>query len=171
MAILAGYVVPSQLNTKWDHVYVVSDTAHTWGCFGRDSGGTGICSGPGDVAFAYCLSYPRGTSPFGLPRYAGITYAKEGVCHQAANRILYPVGNGSLIVAQARGCGLSSTLYGTYGLVPWPELVKCAKLYARAGGSPSGGLTVASSDDKSAELAADIRRIHSHFTQGKLATS
>jgi hypothetical protein len=93
MAILHGYTIPAQFNKNWDHVYVGSDGGHLWGCFGGDSGGIEICSGPGDIAFAYCLSYPRGKSALGLlPLYAGITYGKDGVCHQAANRILYPVG-------------------------------------------------------------------------------
>jgi hypothetical protein len=170
MAILLGHTIPSQLHPRWDHVYVTSDTGHCWGCFGRDSGGIEICSGPGDLAFAYCLSYPRGKR-LGLPRYAGITYAIEGVCHQAANRILYPVGNGSLLVARARGYGLSHALYGPYGPdgLRWPELIKCASV--DLGSSPSGGLTVAPSDDKSAQLAADIRRIHSNFGQGELVAA
>jgi hypothetical protein len=173
MAILLGYTIPAQFNKNWDHVYVASDGGHLWGCFGGDSGGIEICSGAGDIAFAYCLSYPRGKSPFGLPRYAGITYGKDGVCHQAANRILYPVGNGGLIVTQARGYGLSHTLFGPYGLsgMSWPELAKCASVHGRVGGSPSGGLTVAPGNDKSAQLAADIRRIHSHFGQDGLAAA
>ncbi len=148
---------------------MASDAGHLWGCFGRDSGGIEICSGSGDIAFAYCLSYPRGKR-LGLPQYAGITYGIEGVCHQAANRILYPVGNGSLLVTRARGYGLSQTLYGPYGPggINWPELAKCASVHGTVGGSPSGGLTVAPSDDKSAQLAADIRRIHLHFGQGEL---
>ncbi|HEY7840688.1 MAG TPA: hypothetical protein VIC61_03895, partial [Gammaproteobacteria bacterium] len=47
---------------------------------------------------------------------AGITcYAVNGVCHQAANRILYHAG---ITVLGARGYGVSESLYGTYGRTP-----------------------------------------------------
>lgn len=85
----------------------------------------------------------------------------DGVCHQAANRILYAAGNGALNVAAARGYALSLTLYGTYGLgttVPWPRLSHCATLHAgaeRLTGAPNV------SDDKSAQFTKSIRDIHS----------
>lgn len=160
---LSAHTIPTIINAGWDHVYVISDAGHKWGCFGRDNGGTALCWGSGDAAFANCLSTPQGQSPVGVPIYAGITYAVDGVCHQAANRILYPVGSGGLIVAQAKGYGLSAFLYGTYGRgtkVPWPQLSQCASLYLSAGGAPSGGPTVAQNDSKSARLAHGIRKIY-----------
>jgi hypothetical protein len=48
-----------------------------------------------------------------LNERAGITcYLVNGVCHQAANRILLPAG---ITVQGARGYSVSSALFGTYG--------------------------------------------------------
>ncbi len=48
----------------------------------------------------------------GLPEESGIVYAVNGVCHQIANRILYPHGR---IVSRATGYWLSVSVFGTYG--------------------------------------------------------
>ena len=48
-----------------------------------------------------------------------------------------------------------------------PELAKCASVIEQSGAHHREGL-VAPSDDKSAQLAADIRRISLHFGQGEL---
>jgi hypothetical protein len=53
---------------------------------------------------ANCISQPWST--------AGLVYAVTGVCHQTANRILYPA---SAIVSKASGYWASSLVYGTYG--------------------------------------------------------
>jgi hypothetical protein len=75
-----------------DHTYVTSSVGHVWPCFGRSAGGLAICSGAGNVERADCLSNPRAE--------AGIVYGVTGVCHQTANRILYPAGK---TVSAARG--------------------------------------------------------------------
>jgi len=88
-----------------DHTYVTSDNPHfVWSCFGEPSGGTLICQGFGDSSIANCLSRPNSE--------AGIKYGITGVCHQAANRILYP---GEVVVSFAQGYWASFYLYGTYG--------------------------------------------------------
>lgn len=109
-----------------DHTYVTSSDGHIWPCWGRSSGGTVICTGQGRISFAECLSHPDGQ--------AGILYAVSGVCHQAANRILFP---SMQTVAGAMGYNLSVTIYGEYGKHPlsqkryapitnaWPELKRC----------------------------------------------
>ena len=163
MAILSAHTLPTLFNPKWDHTYIESDDGLKWGCFGRDTGGNKICSANGESAFADCLSYPRGKVS-GFPQYAGITYAIDGVCHQAANRILYAAGNGGLDVAAAKGYPLSLILYGAYGLgakVPWPRLSHCANIRASAGSAPSGGPIVTANKSKSAQLADNIRQIYS----------
>ncbi len=48
----------------------------------------------------------------GLPEELGIAYAVNGVCHQIANRMLYPHGR---IVSRATGYWLSVSVFGTYG--------------------------------------------------------
>ena len=48
----------------------------------------------------------------GIPEQGGIVYGVNGVCHQIANRILYPSAQ---IVSHARGYWLSVSIFGTYG--------------------------------------------------------
>lgn len=110
-----------------DHTYVTSSAGHVWACFGRSVGGTPICGGTGNVDLADCLSNPQSR--------AGIVYGVTGVCHQTANRILYPAGQ---TVSSARGYRWSVFTYGIYGkdlaarnnycpiYHPWPELTACS---------------------------------------------
>ncbi len=91
-----------------DHTYVQCGTgARAWGCWGGKTGGTTLRSGEGSTNQADAIAEPN--------ERAGIKcYAINGVCHQAANRILLPAG---IIVSGAKGYWLSSSLYGTYGRV------------------------------------------------------
>lgn len=104
MSILTGYAIPTGfLGT--DHTYVKSDNpAFTWACWGRSAGGREICRGSGNALFANCLSQPNS--------YAGIVYGVTGVCHQTANRILFPAG---ITVSGAGGYWASVLAYGIYG--------------------------------------------------------
>ena len=123
--------VMGPLGAAADHTYVISSAGHSWGCFGRSAGGTALSSGPGNYATADCLSNPNAES--------GLVFASSGVCHQAANRILFPAG---LTVSAARGARFSIFMYGVYGvdlvthseysptLNPWPELVTCNALHS-----------------------------------------
>jgi len=87
-----------------DHTYVTSSDGGKWGCWGRSSGGRKICSGTGSSKRANCLSQSSS--------HAGIIYGVTGVCHQTANRILYPA---RVVVSRASGYWASVTMYGTYG--------------------------------------------------------
>lgn len=122
---LFGHAIPVRATRALDHTYVTSDGGHSWGCYGRSSGGRAICSGHGNLAEAECLSQPNGQ--------AGIRYFRTGVCHQSANRILYAA---KTIVAAARGARSSFFRWGVYGLDealeccdpflnPWRELREC----------------------------------------------
>ena len=109
-----------------DHTYVTSSDGRVWPCWGRFTGGTAICVGAGNVDAAECLSQPNSK--------AGIEYGISGVCHQTANRILYPSGEQVSSATQSR---LSYFAYGVYGrdmatgklysppTNPWPELAAC----------------------------------------------
>jgi hypothetical protein len=123
MAILMGFSIPTSFPfpQSWDHTYVLSD-GFVWPCFGRSAGGSQICSGEGDSAVADCLSQPNSG--------AGLTHLLTGVCHHAANRILWPA---SVLIDQAGGYGWSSAWFGHYGFGPWPQLEQCAKLAAGVG--------------------------------------
>jgi len=126
---LYGYALPAQYAPIVDHTYVTSDDGHTWGCHGRSAGGHLICSGRGNVPQADCLAQQNGE--------AGIVYKRTGVCHQIANRILFPAG---ATVSSARGARASFFRWGVYGLDsrgcpcdpelnPWLELRRCLEVH------------------------------------------
>lgn len=113
MGTLIAKKYPTKLMLKAaDHTYVECGTGgKAWGCWGGKTGGTAFNSGTGSTKRADCIAKPN--------ERAGITcYLVNGVCHQAANRILLPAG---ILVSAARGYGVSSALFGTYGKVGfWP---------------------------------------------------
>ena len=131
MAELIGKIIPASSTARssglvrnlcnrweghWDHTYVLSSRGQRWGCFGRSQGGEEICRGPGDSSLADCLACDDSR--------AGIIYMVTGVCHQAANRILNPA---NIIVSKARGYPYSSSLFGDYGIGPWPQYQTCLR--------------------------------------------
>lgn len=91
-----------------DHTYVECGTGKVaWGCWGGKTGGEELAGarGAGSTNQANAIA--------GANERGGITcYAVNGVCHQAANRILWPA---RVLVSAARGYWVSSSLYGTYG--------------------------------------------------------
>jgi hypothetical protein len=117
MSKLTGYAIPTVIPGA-DHTYVKSDDpAFSWGCWGRNTGGKEICSGSADASIANCISQ--------VNSHAGIIYGITGVCHQTANRILFPAG---VTVSKAGGYNVSRFAYGVYGLntKEWTErLARC----------------------------------------------
>lgn len=89
-----------------DHTYVMCGTGgKAWSCWGGKTGGAVLRSGSGSTSQADAIA--------GANERAGVTcYLINGVCHQAANRILFPAG---IFVTGARGYGVSSALFGPYG--------------------------------------------------------
>jgi len=120
MGVLKGHAIKAQV-LPGDHTYVTSNTGQCWECFGRSSGGSQICQGNGNVAQADCLSRPKGRQS-ALWVYAGVVYGVTGVCHQAANRILFPAQE---LVFGATGFPGSVFAWGVYGKGHWPELWQC----------------------------------------------
>jgi hypothetical protein len=122
LGVLRGYALKMNIPVfAPDHTYVASTHGHLWRCWGRSSGGTQICAGNANTAQADCLSQPNSE--------AGINYGVTGVCHQTANRILYPSGQ---TVSRAHGYRGSVFAWGTYGLppYPWPELQTCLSTHS-----------------------------------------
>lgn len=113
MGTLIAMKYPTKLFLKAaDHTYVqCGNGGKAWGCWGGKTGGTAFNSGTGSTKRANCIAQPN--------ERAGITcYLVNGVCHQAANRILLPAG---ILVSAARGYSVSSAMFGTYGKVGfWP---------------------------------------------------
>lgn len=125
MSILKGYAEPISFPQGSEHTYVESDTPYFyWECHGKSHKGREICWGYGDANIANCLSQG------GQEGNAGITYGVNGVCHQIANRILYPAG---VTVSSAGGYGASVILYGTYGVIELITLIKWNKLKKKCG--------------------------------------
>jgi hypothetical protein len=89
-----------------DHTYVeCGNGGKGWSCWGGKTGGALLRQGPGSTKRADAIAGPK--------ERAGITcYLINGVCHQAANRILLPA---RITVRGARGYGVSEALFGTYG--------------------------------------------------------
>jgi hypothetical protein len=120
MSELSAFALPLRaplfLNVRGEHTYVVSGAGHRWLCLGRADGGRQICQGRGDITLASCLAGADGS--------AGIRYLRTGVCHQIANRILWPA---NVLVELAEGYSFSSLLFGHHGIGSWPERDLCCR--------------------------------------------
>lgn len=91
-----------------DHTYVECGTgAKAWGCWGGKTGGKTLRSGTGSTNRANDIAQPEEKANIKC-------YLINGVCHQAANRILLPA---NINVEGARGYSISSSLFGPYGRV------------------------------------------------------
>jgi hypothetical protein len=89
-----------------DHTYVECGAGgKAWSCWGGKTGGTALRHGAGSTRRANAIA--RRSERAGIK-----CYLVNGVCHQAANRILLPAG---ITVRGARGYDVSEALFGTYG--------------------------------------------------------
>ncbi len=106
MGVLVAKRYPTKLVLGLaDHTYVECSVTRGWACFGGKTGGTALRSAVGSTKRANAIAEPS--------ERAGIKcYAINGVCHQAANRILWPA---KITVRGARGYKLSEAIYGPYG--------------------------------------------------------
>jgi hypothetical protein len=113
MGTLVAKAYPTALFAKAaDHTYVECATGvRGWSCWGGKTGGAAVRQASGSTVRANDIAEPN--------ERAGITcYLINGVCHQAANRILLPAG---ITVNGVRGYPLSSALFGVYGRASrWP---------------------------------------------------
>lgn len=107
MGMLVAKCYPTKLFLKSaDHTYVECGSGiKGWGCWGGKKNGKPLNSGQGSTKRANTIAEPNERA--GIKRYL-----IDGVCHQAANRILLPA---KILVSQAKGYRLSSSVFGTYG--------------------------------------------------------
>lgn len=107
MGILIAKAYPTNYFLRAaDHTYVTCGTGmKSWGCWGGKKGGKIINQGVGSTKRADAIAQPNEKA--GIKRYL-----IDGVCHQAANRILIPA---KILVSDARGYKLSTAVFGTYG--------------------------------------------------------
>lgn len=145
---LKAYAIELQFFAGLEHTYVTSSDGKKWGCWGRDAGGRIIASCQPFVAAsgkAACIA--------GQDSHAGIRYGITGVCHQTANRILWP---SAMIVSRAHGYTATSLAYGAYGLDPgdWiPIRNRCCPAPTAASSRPQATIrkTESSPEQKFAE--------------------
>lgn len=107
MGSLTGRHYPTKLALKCaDHTYVECGSGQVaWSCWGGKANGDLLGTAAGSTRRADVIAEPD--------ERAGITcYLINGVCHQAANRILLPAG---ITVDGARGYSLSVSIFGLYG--------------------------------------------------------
>lgn len=107
MGTLIAKAYPTKLFLKAaDHTYVECGTgAKGWACWGGKAHGVQICSGAGSTQRADLVAEPN-------ERAQVAVYLVNGVCHQAANRILTQT---KVQVSTARGYWVSQSIFGTYG--------------------------------------------------------
>ena len=116
MGELVGLHRPTSLyHGAADHTYVECGTgARGWACWGGKSGGVELRRAKGSSMRANAIA--------GDKDRAGITcYLINGVCHQAANRILLPAG---ITMDGVRGYKLSLIAFGVFGR-PYGYLGMC----------------------------------------------
>lgn len=109
MGILVAKRYPTNLFLKLaDHTYVECGTGKkAWGCWGGKTGGTVLRQAPGSTKRADKIAQPDEKANIKC-------YLINGVCHQAANRILLPAG---ITVRGARGYPVSEAIFGPYGRI------------------------------------------------------
>ena len=107
MGTLVAMRYPTKLIANLaDHTYVMCGTGmKAWSCWGGKTGGTELRRGSGSTKQADAIAEPNERARISC-------YLINGVCHQAANRILLPA---NITVRGARGYDVSEALFGTYG--------------------------------------------------------
>ena len=106
MGVLVAKRYPTKLALGLaDHTYVECTEGKGWSCWGGKTGGATLRSALGSTRRADAIAE--------ADERARITcYAINGVCHQSANRVLWPA---RITVRGARGYKLSEAIYGPYG--------------------------------------------------------
>ncbi|MDH3892695.1 MAG: hypothetical protein OEV49_16660 [candidate division Zixibacteria bacterium] len=161
---LYGHAIPITFLHIADHTYVTSSDGRRWHCWGRDEGGEVICSGAGNSDIAQCDSTPDS--------HADIEYGATGVCHQTANRILFPA---SVNVRKARMSSVTYKAYGVLGKDHWydspgycpkflAKAAACARSHKDVAGSPFAAAGAGDSgsvdEEKQASFMREIVDLH-----------
>lgn len=151
MGVLVVKKYPTKLLGKLaDHTYVECGTGNKgWGCWGGKSGGKEYRRATGSTERANAIANKDERARISC-------YAINGVCHQAANRVLLPAG---ITARGARGYGVSEALFGPYGRVGfWPCKSPFEK-FPRLTKDLSACIpaAIASSDDTGLEAVSDVQ--------------
>ncbi len=157
MGTLIGMAIPlgtTIIGKAADHTYVKCGTGgKAWRCWGRSTGGRNIAQGSASTKRAGAIATQNGTAS---NQSAGLKcYLVNGVCHQAANRILVQAG---VTIRAAHGYWISSALFGTYGKVGfWPCFSPFNK-FPKVNGDLSECIDPSDMAAEQAPLAIDDRR-------------
>ena len=126
--MLYAWARPLDIDPRLDHTWVtdyqpassyadigavVKAFKNYWYCWGdfHTNDFRAIGHDGADETIAKCLVWPNDANSHGTI----FRYAIDGVCHQLANQVLYSTGS-QMVVSKANGYGISSFLYGPYGL-------------------------------------------------------
>jgi hypothetical protein len=161
---------------------VIAAQANYWFCWGDfhpDGSGAHqpkgyLGSAAGDLAWANCLCTSNASSASNLPTCGTIYhYGVDGVCHQLANQVLWStsaIPGGPLTVAKARGYGLSTFFYGSYGLQhdAWSD--RKTQCVPAGGQHAARGGTMKTAQPEDDEFVAKARAVlHGKDAEPKLA--
>ena len=153
MGTLAAMHYP--LSDQADHTYVQCiNGGASWSCWGGKTGGALLRQGAGSTARADRIAQPDEKANIKC-------YLINGVCHQAANRILLPA---RITVRGARGYSVSQALYGTYGRVGfWP----CKSTFRRYPNA-SGDLPACVTNVVGGVVRTDADKLDDHYIRREL---
>jgi hypothetical protein len=142
-----------------DHTYVECGAGgKAWACWGGKSGGAALRQSAGSTRRADAIAE--------ADERAGITcYLVNGVCHQAANRILLPAG---ITARGARGYEVSEALFGVYGR-PRAGFRACRAPFDRHTGVTGDLPECAASARAARTLSPAERRAERRYLRGVLA--
>ena len=142
-----------------DHTYVECGAGgKAWGCWGGKTGGAALRQGAGSTRRADAIA--------GKNERAGITcYLVNGVCHQAANRVLLPAG---ITARGARGYEISEALFGVYGR-PRGAARTCRAPFREHPGVTGDVPECAAPSRAGRSLSAGERRAERRYLRGVLA--
>jgi hypothetical protein len=141
-----------------DHTYVECGTGgRGWSCWGGKTGGASVRQANGSTRRADDIAEPN--------ERAGITcYLINGVCHQAANRILLPA---RITVNGVRGYELSDALFSVYGRTAlWPCRAPFNEHPATTGDLPE---CVEPAPDDASRMRSDLDEEDARYLEGVLA--
>lgn len=104
--------IPKLGNRQLDHVFVSNTDGNSWGCFGR-----GLSKEPNARIIAQAEGCLEWVVEIACPNtnklVAGITHQVNGICHNAANRLLLLA---EIDVSDAPGNEIATPIFGKYGL-------------------------------------------------------
>ena len=176
--MLYAWARPLEIDPRLDHTWVtdyqpassyadiqavVKANKNYWFCWGdfHTNNYRAIGDGGAKAQLAKCLVTPNDPKAHGTI----FRYAIDGVCHQLANQVLYST-QAQLVVSKANGYGISSFLYGPYGLkhTEWvAQIHACTSLGTRLMDDIDKIVTQALGDRATPDTVEALRDLRAEF--------